>query len=55
MFERRSGTKHIYTLKPGEDWFIYQNKIVITHPTHPPKVVNPDGTTTEIEPTWPES
>lgn len=46
----KSSIKHIYTLKPGENWAIYKTWLVITHPDRLPFIIHADGTIEEIKP-----
>ncbi len=40
VHEIRQGTKHIYTLQPGDDWRLFKNYIVIANPAHPPFMID---------------
>jgi hypothetical protein len=49
MMERREGTKHIYTLQPGEKWTMFRDLIIVAHPDRQPKIIHPDGSITELK------
>lgn len=45
----RTGWKQVYELLPEDSWRIFEGKIIIVNPNHPPKVIHEDGTIEEIK------
>ncbi len=45
----RPGTTHLYTLKDGECWRVYGDRVIVVHPERAPFAVEADGTITPLE------
>lgn len=37
------GTRFVYELLPGTDWYLCGTDLIVSHPDRPPKVVRADG------------
>jgi hypothetical protein len=45
----RPGTTHLYTLKDGERWRVFGDRVIVVHPERPPFMIEPDGSHTPLE------